>query len=87
MPIKRFADTLMASGEYAAYMQLLVDSFNRKTVDGLMCRNTVNVAWDGKLYDCDFNAAVEMNCRDDRGRGMDIWGIGDSCPAALLVSD
>lgn len=25
-----------------------------------MCTNTVNVSWDGKLYDCDFNQQLEL---------------------------
>lgn len=75
MPIKRFADTLLQTGEYTAYMHLLANSFNANTVDGLMCQSTVNVAWDGKIYDCDFNAALEM--RTVRmGKPLDIWNIG-----------
>ncbi|KAK9236453.1 hypothetical protein V1525DRAFT_406889 [Lipomyces kononenkoae] len=75
MPIKRFADTLLHSGQYSAYMQLLANSFNEGTVDGLMCRNTVNVAWDGKVYDCDFNAAIGMGSRSCTGQELDIWSI------------
>lgn len=91
MPIKRFADTLLHSGQYTAYMELLSNSYNPGTVDGLMCRNTVNVAWDGKVYDCDFNAALEMTSRgpthDDRDKKMelDIWNIGSSLALLYFV--
>lgn len=63
MPIKRFATYLRHEGEYEKYMELLVNSFNPSTVEGLMCRNTLSVSWDGKLYDCDFNQMLEMQLR------------------------
>jgi radical SAM/Cys-rich protein len=45
MPIKRFADDLILNGKFNEYMELLVNNFNAKSVDGLMCKNTINVAW------------------------------------------
>ncbi|KAA8645254.1 radical SAM/Cys-rich domain protein [Aspergillus tanneri] len=77
MPIKRFADTLLEKGEYAAYMELLANSFNISTVDRLMCRYTVNVSWDGDLYDCDFNSALQMGSKGVGQVGnLNIWQIG-----------
>eukprot|EP00592_Proboscia_alata_P009750 CAMPEP_0194359334 /NCGR_PEP_ID=MMETSP0174-20130528/6580_1 /TAXON_ID=216777 /ORGANISM="Proboscia alata, Strain PI-D3" /LENGTH=803 /DNA_ID=CAMNT_0039130169 /DNA_START=27 /DNA_END=2438 /DNA_ORIENTATION=- len=55
MPIKRFADFLLRKGELTTYMELLVQNFNLGTVDSLMCRNTISVNYDGKVFDCDFN--------------------------------
>ncbi|THC92744.1 hypothetical protein EYZ11_007792 [Aspergillus tanneri] len=76
MPIKRFADTLLEKGEYAAYMELLANSFNISTVDRLMCRYTVNVSWDGDLYDCDFNSALQMGSKGVGQVGnLNIWQI------------
>ncbi len=60
MPIKRFADFLTRSGQRETYLQLLFDRFNSATLDHLMCRFLVSVAWDGHLYDCDFNQMLEM---------------------------
>lgn len=60
MPIKRFETYLKNNKEYESYMELLVNSFNPGTVEGLMCRNTLSVSYDGKLYDCDFNQMLEM---------------------------
>jgi radical SAM/Cys-rich protein len=60
MPIKRFADDLRKSDNLETYMQLLVASFNAKTVDYVMCRDMVHVASDGRIFDCDFNYALEM---------------------------
>ncbi|MGD8440300.1 MAG: DUF3641 domain-containing protein, partial [Holophagae bacterium] len=60
LPISRFLDWLATSGNLQSYMELLVASFNPATVAGLMCRNTVSVAWDGTIYDCDFNQMLEL---------------------------
>jgi radical SAM/Cys-rich protein len=60
MPIQRFARDLARSGQHAEYMALLVDHFNAETTPALMCRTTLSVAWDGSLYDCDFNQALAL---------------------------
>jgi radical SAM/Cys-rich protein len=60
MPIKRFAEQLRRAGEYERYMGVLVNHFNAATVGSLMCRSLVSVAWDGRLYDCDFNQMLEL---------------------------
>ncbi len=61
MPIGRFERDLARGGRAAAYMALLRDRFNGDTVESLMCRHQVHVAWDGRLSDCDFNYAVGMS--------------------------
>lgn len=60
MPITRYAKYLKALNQYEAYQELLINRFNPATLRGLMCRNTLSVAWDGRLYDCDFNQALGM---------------------------
>jgi radical SAM/Cys-rich protein len=60
MPISRFLDDLLASGQYDAYMHKLVDAFNPAAADGVMCRTTLSVDWQGRLYDCDFNQMLEL---------------------------
>lgn len=60
MPVSRYLDFLIRSGEYESYQQTLIDAFNPAAVTGLMCRNTLSVGWDGKLYDCDFNQMLEL---------------------------
>ena len=41
-------------------MERLVSAFNPAAVSGLMCRNTLSVGWDGRLYDCDFNQMLDL---------------------------
>ncbi len=60
MPISRFLEWLQQSGNLEDYLELLVNAFNPATVSGLMCRNTLSVSWDGRLYDCDFNQMLDL---------------------------
>lgn len=60
MPISRFLDDLLQSGKYDAYMQKLIEAFNPAAVEGVMCRTTLSVNWDGTLSDCDFNQMLEL---------------------------
>ena len=60
MPISRYLEWLEASGNTERYLQTLVNKFNPAAVAGLMCKSTLSVAWDGTLYDCDFNQMLEM---------------------------
>jgi radical SAM/Cys-rich protein len=60
MPISRFLEWLLDSGNLETYMERLVAAFNPAAVSGLMCRSTVSVGWDGQLYDCDFNQMLDL---------------------------
>ncbi|MCT4580742.1 MAG: arsenosugar biosynthesis radical SAM protein ArsS [Flavobacteriales bacterium] len=60
LPISRFLDFLMASERYEEYMEKLVTNFNPYAVDGVMCRETISVSWDGYIYDCDFNQMLAL---------------------------
>jgi radical SAM/Cys-rich protein len=57
VPLGRFRQWLSQSGNLEKYIQKLASSFNLCAMEGLMCRTLVSVAWDGYLYDCDFNLA------------------------------
>jgi radical SAM/Cys-rich protein len=60
MPISRYLEWLEQSGNLDSYLAKLVMAFNPATVDGLMCRYTLSVGWDGRLYDCDFNQMLDL---------------------------
>ena len=72
MPISRFLEWLQASGNLERYMELLANAYNPATLPGLMCRNTLSVGWDGRLYDCDFNQMLELDARYADGRAAHI---------------
>jgi radical SAM/Cys-rich protein len=89
-PLGRFRQWLETSGNFESYMAKLVGAFNPCTVEGLMCRSMVSIAWDGTLYDCDFNQAADlpMHCRRIHVRDMDSppeegspIAVGDHCYA------
>ena len=61
MPMGRFLNDLQRDGEAESYKSLLEDNFNQATLEGLMCRHQVCVAWDGFLSDCDFNSAMGLS--------------------------
>lgn len=60
MPISRYLDYLVASGNYEQYMEKLTAAFNAAAAHRVMCRNTLSVSWDGYLYDCDFNQMLDL---------------------------
>jgi len=60
LPISRFLDYLIASGNYEDYMYGLVEAFNPSALENVMCTNTLSVSWDGHLYDCDFNQMLHL---------------------------
>jgi radical SAM/Cys-rich protein len=60
MPISRYLEWLIESGNLEGYMERLVSAFNPAAVNGLMCRNTISIGWDGQLYDCDFNQMLDL---------------------------
>lgn len=60
LPISRFLSWLKRSNQLESYMETLVQAFNPSAVQGLMCRNTISVDWQGAVYDCDFNQQLDL---------------------------
>lgn len=60
LPISRFLDYLLQSGNYENYMEKLVMAYNPLAATNVMCRNIISIGWDGFLYDCDFNQMLEL---------------------------
>jgi radical SAM/Cys-rich protein len=77
LPISRFASYLKNNNLLADYMALLTDAFNPATVNGLMCRNTINVSWQGEVFDCDFNQMLKMQWSGEsgNGEGLHLWDV------------
>ena len=64
LPIQRFAHQLKRSGDYTRYVGLLEQHFNPDTVPALMCRTTLSVDWQGRVFDCDFNQMAGVHLGD-----------------------
>jgi radical SAM/Cys-rich protein len=60
LPISRFLDYLLQSGNYEKYMEKLIAAYNPIAAANVMCRNTLSISWDGFIYDCDFNQMLDM---------------------------
>ena len=60
LPISRYLDYLLQSGNYEKYMEKLIAAFNPMAAENVMCRNTLSIGWDGFIYDCDFNQMLEL---------------------------
>lgn len=78
IPINRFAHALKRDGQLESYQSLLVDNFNRDTVDQLMCKHLINLDWEGRVYDCDFNQMLEIPMSGQQVRylwDLDIDGV------------
>jgi radical SAM/Cys-rich protein len=71
MPMGRFLSDLQRDGQDEDYKHLLEDSFNQSTIDGLMCRHQICIAWDGTLSDCDFNSALGLSLAGNLPRHID----------------
>lgn len=65
LPISRFLNFLLITGNLEEYMEKLIESFNPIAAEGVMCRNTISVGWDGRLFDCDFNQMLEMETHNE----------------------
>jgi radical SAM/Cys-rich protein len=82
MPIARYLDWLIERDNLEGYLALLRDAFNPAAVDGLMCRNTISVSWDGRLFDCDFNQMLGLEMALSASRH-----VRDYEPAAVAARE
>lgn len=73
LPISRFLNFLLESGNLEEYMDKLITSFNPSAAEGVMCRNTISIGWDGTLYDCDFNQMLEIKTNHGAPDHIRYW--------------
>ena len=67
----RFAADLLDMGMFDDYLALLADNFNAMAITRLMCRDMVNIDYDGRLYDCEPNHVLGLPIQVD-GRDATI---------------
>lgn len=60
VPIGRFGAWLKKSENEREYLEKLVQAYNPVAAQNVMCRSMISVRYDGTIYDCDFNAALEL---------------------------
>jgi radical SAM/Cys-rich protein len=76
-PIGRFREHLEAAGTYSDYLRLLAGRFNPEAAANIMCRSLISVDWQGKVYNCDFNQALEMPVTAADGSEITIAELDD----------
>jgi radical SAM/Cys-rich protein len=74
LPVGRFAHALARDGHLGAYLADLASRFNPTTLPALMCRSLLSIAWDGRVYDCDFHQMAEL---PPPGAVRTIWDADD----------
>lgn len=86
LPISRFLEYLIASGNYADYLEKLVAAFNPSAAMGVMCRNTLSVDYRGFLYDCDFNQMLELPLVAELGNHISQFDLKTLNKRSIRVS-
>lgn len=85
LPISRFLDYLLVSGNYDDYMDKLIASYNPMAAAGVMCRNNISVGWDGYMYDCDFNQMLELKVQN-AGQHISEWNTRDLIEREIIIN-
>ncbi len=95
VPLGRYRKWLDQSGNLQRYREKLVSGFNPATLAGVMCRSLVSVSWEGHLYDCDFNLALDLPYGGRKTHVSEMEGppltgtpirVGDHCYACTAGS-
>ncbi len=86
IPINRFAHALKRDGELDDYQHLLVSNFNAMTVDQLMCKSLINLDWEGRVFDCDFNQMLEIPMSGGEERYLWDLEIDEIAGAAIATN-
>lgn len=77
IPISRYLDYLVVSGNLESYMDKLIAAFNPTAAANVMCRNTLSVSWDGHLYDCDFNQMLDLKLAGKAPKHLSEFNLAD----------
>ncbi|UKN02118.1 arsenosugar biosynthesis radical SAM protein ArsS [Paracrocinitomix mangrovi] len=86
LPISRFLEYLIRSENYEEYMEQLVQAFNPAAVDGIMCRNTISIDWQGYMYDCDFNQMLKIKTEAKSGQHISEFNLEKLNNRNIIVS-
>lgn len=85
LPISRFLDYLLQSGNYEKYMEKLVSVFNPIAAANVMCRTMLSVSWDGFLYDCDFNQMLDLKI-DCKGKHISKFNLPELQNRSIVIN-
>lgn len=87
MPISRFLDDLLQTGQYDDYMRTLIDAYNPLAAERVMCRTTLSVDWEGRLHDCDFNQMLDLGLDDGLPRNIRDFNLDKLTTRRILTGN
>jgi radical SAM/Cys-rich protein len=76
MPISRYLEFLLGSGNLEDYLEKLVAAYNPAAARGAMCRDTLSIGWDGRIHDCDFNQMLDLEVSARGSRHVSGFDLG-----------
>ena len=86
MPISRYMDYLLQSGNYDKYMLKLTNAFNPSAAGNVMCRSTLSIGWDGYIYDCDFNQMLELKVEQGSSRHISEFNMPGLQQRSIIIN-
>jgi radical SAM/Cys-rich protein len=86
MPISRYLNYLLQSGNYADYLEKLVTSFNPVAAANVMCRTTVSIGWNGYIYDCDFNQMLDLKVEPNASQHINDFNFESLNKRNIIVN-
>lgn len=87
LPVSRYLDYLVSSGNFEDYMTKLIDAFNPTAAMNVMCRNTISIGWDGYIYDCDFNQMLELKVSCKESQHISTFQFNALAERAIVVNN
>ena len=85
MPISRYLDFLEERGKTVEYLTMLANAYNPAAAASVMCRNTLSVGYDGRLYDCDFNQMLDLPLDESAPRTIFDASLDALAARAIVV--
>lgn len=86
LPISRFLEFLVRSGNYESYMEKLIESYNPVAASQVMCRSMISVGWDGQLYDCDFNQMLDLTVDCHESKHIKNWNSSSLSSRSIVIN-
>jgi len=87
MPVGRFWEYLRRAENEEDYWAALVKAFNPAALRKVMCKTTLSVGWDGRLYDCDFNQVLGLGIDHGAPDHIGAFDLGKLARRRIMVGN
>lgn len=85
MPIQRFGSSLLSTGHFESYMTTLKQNHQMDNLETVMCKDTVSLDWQGRIYDCDFNQMLNEPAMSPMNNPLHIGDLFSSSLNGLPI--